>query len=116
MASQICKCTVVAVDDTYGRETVNVAKISVATNTKVAGFAALLWRIRKRVLWLGCLKRKEREHWSETQQEVDACINSLEHELLQGYEDMLEQVRNEHNEEAPIKDRPSNTFALFCGW
>ncbi len=57
----------------------------------------------------------EEDHWSPTQQEVDAYINSLEKELSQSCEDMPEWTGKIYKGAAAIKDRPSSFDTFFWG-
>jgi hypothetical protein len=109
MADKTCNCTVLGVDGTYGG-TVKVAKISAATNAKVSSLAANPPAER-----LASLPQKieEADHWSPTQQEVDAYINSLEHELFQGCEYIPEQPGNGYKRAASTSDRPSISSILY---
>jgi hypothetical protein len=61
------------------------------------------------------IKIEEGGHWSPSQEEVDTYIGSLEHRLLARSEYMRYRPRDKDRGAAPIRDRPSNSFALSWG-
>lgn len=118
MGGEIHKCAVVGANNSYTGESIDVPRIAAAINGKVASLASLpvanavaerLARLPRKI------KIEEEDDWSPTQQEVDTYINSLEQELLQSCEDMLDRLGNRYKGAAPIRARPSNSFILFWG-
>jgi hypothetical protein len=116
MAGEICKYSWVGINNPWRDGTVKVAKIASPTNPKVSSLAApVVANPLTERLARSPQKIEEADHWSPTQQEVDAYINSLEHELFQGCDSITEQPGNEHKRAASTNDRPSISSALLWG-
>src|SRR6266699_3607263 len=109
MASGICKCAVIKVNDLSRRK-----PIATETNGELASFAALRWQTRKRTFWLGCIKT-ESDNRSATKQDVDAYLRSIEYEFSHWCEHMSERSGNECRGKESNKVPPSNSFTFLCG-
>jgi hypothetical protein len=109
MASGICKCAVIKVNDLNRRK-----PIAAETSGELASFAALRWQTRKRTLWLGCIKM-EADNGSATKQKVDAYLRSLEYEFSQGCEHMSGRSGNEYRGEASNRVPSSNSLTFLWG-
>lgn len=109
MASGICKCAVIKVNDLNRR-----GPIAAETNRELASFAALRWQTRKRTFWLGCIKM-ESDNGSATKQDVDAYLRSIEYEFSQGCEHMSERSGNECRGKESNKVPSSNSFTFLWG-
>jgi hypothetical protein len=96
MADQAQKCTLVGVNDAHSVESVQVSKIAVAINAKVASLAGPIVAnpVSERLVRLPH-EIDEPDHWSPTQTEVDAYMRSLEYEFSQRREHTSERSGDE---------------------
>ena len=115
MADETQKCTLVGVSDAHRGEGVDVSKIAVAVNAKVASLAGPVVAnpVSERSVRLPQID--EPDHWSPTQTEVDAYIRSLEYEFSQWHEHASERSGNEYRGRTASKGRPSNSFTFYWG-
>ena len=113
MAGKIRTSTVADVQGTYRAVRPVFAKSARAPNTKITGLAGLATADR----FAGSLVRWPRkiEEASPTEEEIEACLNSLEHGLCDGCESMSERLGNGYKTVAPVKDRPSISFTFLWG-
>jgi hypothetical protein len=116
MADETQKCTAVGVTDANRGKSVDVSKIAVAINAKVASLAgpAVANPVSERLVRLPH-QIDEPDHWSPTQTEVDAYLRSLEYEFWQWREHASERSGNEYRGKAPSKGQPSNFSTFFWG-
>ena len=104
MARETHKCTVEGVSDKCPGRLSDVAKMD-------AGESPL----PKNLVDLPS-KTEPADHWSPTQQDVDAYIQALEYELSHGRDSSSGCPDKEHARAKAREARPTNSFSLFWGF
>jgi len=119
MATRNGKYCVIDLNDNWTRTSVEDSKVAIATNTeviwgeiaahlpefndKVASFAAPALALPlTKALVTSPSKAPEPYHWSPTQQQVDAYVNSLESEVSQEGLRMRQRRTEERGQPAPV--------------